>query len=432
MKKLIITSAVLVIIIISISIYVRHWRAVNDLNISLQDSTLVEELPPLPPPPMLYGFIEDSFYIEHGSVRRNQNLASILLANNVDYSTIHNLAENSRDFFDVRRIRAGNPYTVFFSPDSLRNPEWFVYEINNTDYLVMQLTDSLKIYRDTKPIRTVRKSGAGVLNSSLWNAMRANNLNPMLAIEMSEIYAWTVDFFGIERGDNFRILYDETYVDTVSVGISEVHAAHFVHKGRDFYAFRYKEDSVWSYFDEEGNSLRKAFLKAPLNFSRISSRFSNNRFHPVLRIYRPHHGVDYAAPAGTPVYAIGDGTIVARGWDNRGGGNFVRIRHNSVYTTVYMHLQGFARGLHKGQHVQQGQLIGYVGQTGLATGPHLDFRVFQNGQPVDPLSIEAPPVDPISEENMERYLEYIRPLKDELRQIPLSMNGDQLKMASEQ
>ncbi|ASB49621.1 M23 family metallopeptidase [Alkalitalea saponilacus] len=425
MKKLIITSAVLVIIIILISIYVRHWRAINDLNISLQDSTFIEELPPLPPPPMLYGFIEDSFHIEHGSVRRNQNLASILLANDVDYSTIHNLAENSRDLFDVRRIRAGNPYTVFFSPDSLRNPEWFVYEINNTDYLVMQLTDSLKIYRDKKPIRTVRKSGAGVLNSSLWNAMRANNLNPMLAIEMSEIYAWTVDFFGIERGDNFRILYDETYVDTVSVGISEVYAAHFVHKGRDFFAFRYKEDSVWSYFDEEGNSLRKAFLKAPLNFSRISSRFSNNRFHPVLRIYRPHHGVDYAAPAGTPVYAIGDGTIVARGWDNRGGGNFVRIRHNSVYTTVYMHLQGFARGLHKGQHVQQGQLIGYVGQTGLATGPHLDFRVFQNGQPVDPLSIEAPPVDPISEENMERYLEYIRPLMDELRQIPLSMASDQ-------
>ena len=210
-------------------------------------------------------------------------------------------------------------------------------------------------------------------------------------------------------------MYDEDYVDGVSVGLSNIYAAYFKHKGRDYYGFKFSENGAdFSYFDENGNSLRKAFLKAPLKFSRISSKFSRSRFHPVLKIFRPHHGVDYSAPIGTPVYTIGDGTVLAKGYDGGGGGNYVKIRHNSVYTTVYMHLSKFESNLSVGKHVNQGETIGYVGKTGLATGPHLDFRVYLNGQPVNPLSIESPSVEPIKAENMPRFKEHINPLKNEL------------------
>lgn len=428
MKKILITLGILILIIIASTLYVRHWKAINDLDAALSDSLLMVDFPPPPPPARLYGFIEDSFHIERDLVGRNQNLATILLSQKIDYAVIHQVAENSKEIFDVRRIRSGNKITFLFNRDSLQTPAYFVYEIDNTDYLVMSLTGNLEVTRHQKPVEIIRKEGGGIINSSLWNAISQNNLNPMLAIELSEIYAWTVDFFGIEKGDNFRVIYDESYVEGTSIGISTIHAALFNHRGQSFYAFRFMEDSTtWNFFDDKGLSLRKAFLKAPLKFSRISSRFSHNRFHPVLKINRAHHGIDYAAPEGTPVYAIGDGRITHRGWDPKGGGNFIKITHNSVYSTVYMHLSGFAKDIAKGQTVKQGQLIGYVGKTGLATGPHLDFRVYKNGSPVDPLKIEAPPVDPVKEENMPQFLEFIAPLKTEIDNVviePISQSND--------
>ena len=423
MKKTLLTLGILLLIIIASTLYIRHWKSVNDLDQALTDSLSMIDIPLPPPPARLYGFIEDSFHIERDLVGRNQNLASILLAHNVDYPVIHQLAQNSREVFDVRKIRTGNKYAIFASKDTVSVPAYFVYEIDNTDYIIMSLTDSLKVTRHQKPIEIIRKLGSGVITSSLWNTINENNLSPMLAINLSEIYAWTVDFFGIEKGDNFRVIYDEAYVEGVSIGEITIQAALFNHHGQPCYAFRFKEDSTWSYFDAEGLSLRKAFLKAPLKFSRISSRFSHSRLHPVLKIRRPHHGVDYAAPMGTPVYALGDGRITHRGWDPKGGGNYIKIKHNSVYTTVYMHLSGFAKGITKGQTVSQGQLIGYVGKTGLATGPHLDFRVYKNGSPIDPLKIEAPSVDPVREENIPRYLEFIESYKSDL---------DKIKPASEQ
>ncbi len=412
MKKLHIIISILVLAFIAVIVYVYQWRVKNDVE---QDLIITEEPAPPPPPQLLYGLPKDSFSIENYKVSRNQNLAAILYEIKIDNQIINRLAEKSKDIFDVRKIRTGNNYSVFFSRDSLMTPIWFVYEIDNTDYLVMQLTDTLHVYRDTKPVETLRKVSTGVITSSLWNTVKDNNLSPMLAFELSEIFAWTVDFFGIEKGDNFVAIYDEHYVDSISIGVSSVHAAIFNHKGRDYYAFKYQKDSVTNgFFDEEGKSLRKAFLKAPLKFSRISSRFSNSRFHPILKISRPHHGVDYAAPSGTPVYAIGDGTVIHKGWDPKGGGNYLKIRHNSVYTSVYMHLQGFAKGLSKGDRVGQGQLIGYVGSTGLSTGPHLDFRMYRNDSPIDPLKVEAPPVEPIPEESMPQYLDYIGKFKHRL------------------
>lgn len=395
--------------ILLIIILVRNYKhPVSPVTSETLDSMKIVEIPE---PELLYGLPKDSFLIEANRIKRNQNLADIFLKAGIDYPTIHQIVQKTKPVFDVRKIKVGNHYSLFMANDTTKRLNHFVYEIDNTDYMVVSLADSINVYREVKEIVTVPKTATGVITTSLWNSMTDNRLNPVLAIELSEIYAWTVDFFGIEKGDYFKVFYDENYVDSTSIGIGKIHAAHFHHRGQDYYAFNFEEDSTWNFFDEDGQSLRKAFLKAPLKFSRISSRFSNSRLHPVLKIRRPHHGIDYAAPSGTPVYALGDGRVIAKGYQKRGGGNYIKIKHNSVYTTVYMHLKGFARGLHKGDHVSQSQLIGYVGATGLATGPHLDFRVYKNGHPVDPLKIEAPPVEPVKEENRARYNEYIKPLR---------------------
>ncbi len=382
------------------------------------------EVVEIPEPELLYGLAVDSFYIEQYKVKRNQYLADVLTKNGLDYSDVYKIANKAKPIFDVRKFKRGNLYTIFFTKDSLKTLQSFVYEIDNTEYMVADLRDSINVYRDKKDVVTVKKTASGVITSSLWNTIKDENITPMLAVELSDIFAWTVDFFGIEKGDYFKAIYDEEFVDSVSINITKVYAALFHHRGDDYYAFYFEQDSAWNFFDEEGNSLRKAFLKAPLKFSRVSSRFSNHRYHPVLKIYRPHHGVDYAAPEGTPVYALGDGRIVAKGYQKRGGGNYLKIKHNSVYTTSYMHMRGYAKGMAKGVRVKQGQLIGFVGHTGLATGPHLDFRVYKQGHPVDPLKVKAPPVEPVKPENSASFKEFIQPLKAELDSIPLGSNKD--------
>lgn len=219
-----------------------------------------------------------------------------------------------------------------------------------------------------------------------------------MAINIADVFAWQIDFYDVKEGDSFRVLYDIAYIDdTTALNISGIQGAIFTHQGKDFVAIPFTQDSVSEYFDQDGNSLRKAFLKAPLDIFRITSRFTNARFHPILKRYRAHHGVDYAAPVGTPVKSIGAGTIIAKGYQN-GGGNFLKVKHNSVYTTTYMHLSKFAKGIQVGSHVQQGEVIAYVGSTGLSTGPHLDFRVHKNGQPINPLNMEAPPSLPVKAE----------------------------------
>jgi murein DD-endopeptidase MepM/ murein hydrolase activator NlpD len=352
----------------------------------------------------MYGIPVDSFQIKFDLVKRNQMLLNILISYNLPKGAIAGLVANEHKEFDVRKIRAGNKYAVFLEKDSLQTLRYFVYEHTPIDYVLFSFTDSVTISLGQKEVINKRKMAQGWIETSLWNAMIDRDINPMLANELSEIYAWSIDFFGLQPTDSFSVVYDEQYVDTVSVGLGKIQAAYFHHAGNDFFAIPFVQDSVESFFDIEGQSLRKAFLKAPLRFSRVSSRFSHSRLHPILKIRRPHHGVDYAAPAGTPVHAIGDGKVIfARRGYNRGGGNVIKIKHNSVYTTAYLHLSGFASGIKEGIYVKQGEVIGYVGSTGLATGPHLDFRFYKNGRPVDPLKVEAPPVEPVREENLEAF-----------------------------
>ncbi len=350
-------------------------------------------------PNLIYGFNTDSFFIEKSRIKPNEYLSNLLTKYGIDYATIDELVRRESQVLDVRKIRTGQAYAFIQALDTTNRDRFFVYEENPTDYLLFHFRDSSYIERKFKPKEVSLQYASGEIQSSLWNSMIDGGVNPMLAIELSEIYAWSIDFFGIQKGDYFRVFYTEAYVDSISIGIQSIQAACFTHKQNDFWAIGFVQDSVYAFFDTEGQSLRKAFLKAPLRYSRISSGFSHNRKHPVLKIYRPHHGIDYAAPTGTPVYTIGDGIVAEKAYQNKGGGNYVKIKHNSVYTSVYMHLHGFAKGLKKGQFLKQGELIGYVGSTGLSTGPHLDFRIYQNGQAINPLHVKSPPVDPIKENN---------------------------------
>ncbi len=352
----------------------------------------------IPIPEMLFGFPVDSFRITEGTIKPNENLGDILSGFGVDLKKIDRISRNSEGVFDLRKIKSGQNFYLFQSPDTLEKACYFVYEKNLVEYVIFNLKDSLSISLGKKNVRVEQKSTSGVIYSNLWNTITDNNLNPMLALELSHIYAWSIDFFGIQKGDRFRALYEEQFVDSVSIGIGPVYAAEFEHAGRSYIAFRFFQDKRFDYFNDTGENLRKAFLKAPLEFFRISSHFSGSRFHPVLKIWRPHHGVDYAAPKGTPVVSIGDGTVTEKGYQSRGAGNYLKVRHNADYTTTYMHLSGFGKGIAKGSHVKQGDIIGFVGSTGLATGPHLDFRVYKNGIPADPLKIEAPPTDPVKKE----------------------------------
>lgn len=352
--------------------------------------------------PTLYGIPTETYHVSNNIIPRDKNISDILKPYGVEYKQSIELSKRADSIFDVRSIKSGNPYTVFQQKDSAGSLSYFVYAVSIAEYIVFKLEDTLDVWKYNKPIVINEVKGTGTIETSLWNCMIANNLPPTLALDLSEIYAWSIDFFGLQQGDHFTVVYDEKRVDTMFAGISRVKYAVFNHMGENFYAIPFEQDSVLSFYDEKGQSLRKAFLKAPLNFSRISSRFSNSRLHPVLKIRRPHHGVDYAAPVGTPVYAIGDGIVVKRSYSD-GAGNWVKIKHNGTYSTAYLHLSKFGKGIAVGSRVQQGQVIGFVGSSGLSTGPHLDFRFYKNGAPVDPLKVEAPPVDPVKSENIDHY-----------------------------
>lgn len=350
----------------------------------------------------LFGIPLDSYNIINGKIKRNQFISSILSAHGVDWNDIEKLLNDNRETFDPRRVRTGSSYSVLVTTDTLSKPDYLIYQHDPRVSYVFSLKDSLAIYRhDAEIIRTLRYS-SGTIKTSLWEAAQENSLNPNLSAELSEIYAWTIDFFGLQKGDRFKVIYEEEFIGEESVGIRRIHAAEFEHAGSTIYAIPFIQDSVMAYFDTTGASLRKAFLKAPLRYSRISSRFSGGRLHPILKIVRPHHGVDYAAPIGTPVLAIGDGRVTSTGYEG-GAGRIVKIRHNSVYSTAYMHLSRFGPGISGGVYVKQGQVIGYVGSSGLSTGPHLDFRFYRNGSAIDPLRVEAPPVNPVAPEAMEEF-----------------------------
>ena len=349
-------------------------------------------------PASVYGFSPDSFDMTSGHIKKNGFLSEILLKHGIKMQEIDQVIKNSKSVFDVRKMRSGNDYMLYCDRDSNARARYLVYEQDPTLLYVFSFNDSLNITAVRKEIKSEIKYSSGTIQTSLWDAMIDGGFHPALVGNMSDIFAWTVDFFGLQKGDNFKVIYEEFYIDGKPLGSGRIYAAQFNRKGSSITAIPFIQDGKESYFDVNGNSLKKAFLKAPLQFSRITSHFSAARMHPILRIVRPHYGVDYAAPIGTPVHSIGDGRVTAV-TDGGGEGKMVRIQHNSVYATGYMHLSGYGEGIRTGAFVKQGDIVGYVGSSGLSTGPHLDFRFYMNGYPVDPLKVDAPPVEPIREEN---------------------------------
>ena len=351
----------------------------------------------LPEPTYLFGLPADSFKAEQITVKKNEILSSILLSRGIDYGRIDKLAKASKSIFDVRKIKAGNSFTFFWTLDSLPVVKHMVYEKNLEEYITYCFGDSITVTEGRKEVEYEQREIAGVIESSLWNSLVDKHVSPVLALEMMDVYQWTLDFAGIQKGDIYEIIYEVKLIDDIAIGINRVIASSFTNSGKEHFAFAFEQGNRIEYFDENGESLRRAFLKAPLNYRRISSKYSNSRYHPILKIYRPHKGIDYAAAAGTEVQSIGDGKVVKISYD-KASGNYIKIKHNSVYTSGYMHLQSRPK-LKVGQYVKQGDEIGRVGATGYATGPHLDFRIWKNGQLVNPANVKSPPVEPVLAEN---------------------------------
>lgn len=357
-----------------------------------------------------YGIDADLYRLETGEVSEGQTVGEILGGFGVSARLIDRLDKASREYFPLRNIRPGHKYTAFIHEDSLHTPhlDYLAYEKSIAEFVVFGFVgDSVTITKGEKPTTVRRTKKSAVIESSLWGAIMEADLPYALAAELEDIYQWTVDFFGIQAGDDFTVIYDEKFIDdTVSIGIGRIWGAKFNHAGKTRYAIPFRQKEKLQYWEADGGSLRKNILKAPLKFSRISSGFSYSRLHPVHKVRRPHTGVDYAAPAGTPVRAVADGVVTFRGWGG-GGGNTIKIKHAGNLMTGYLHLRGFAKGIVVGARVQQGQLIGYVGSTGTSTGPHLDYRIWKNGTPINPLKVPQEPTEPISEQNRAKF-EFVR------------------------
>ena len=346
-----------------------------------------------------FGLPIEYFDVKHDTVAPRQTLAELLMEHGLSASKVYALTAHCPDsVFDVRKVRAGQPCALLAERDSMGTPRYFVYEMNAKEYAVFDLVTN-RVTRGAHPSEWRERTCGGVVESSLWNAMVDSEASPQLAVLLSQIFGWTIDFFGIQKGDEFRLIYEQEYVEDRPINNFHISAASFRASDSLYYAIPFVQEGEELFYNEKGNSLEGAFLKAPLDYYRISSRFTNSRYHPVLKRYRAHHGVDYAAPTGTPVYAIGSGKVIEKGFQANGGGNYVKIRHNSTYTTTYMHLSRFAKGLKVGDMVAQKEVIGYVGSTGISTGPHLDFRVHENGKPINPLTIKSQPKKPVSEAN---------------------------------
>ena len=366
-----------------------------------------------------FGYTLNNYNVKKSKVKNGDSFGSILERNNLYYPQIYNIVQKVKKVYDIRKINIGKPYTILSSKDSLNTPLVFIYQPNKIDYVVVSLTDSLWAEKKSKAVKIKEFEAEGIITSSLSETMEKQKLSPLLSNELSEIYAWTIDFFRLEKGDNFKIIYSAKYIDdSIYVGLNRIHSAFFEHRGKPFYAIEFETDpkrGIVEYFDENGKNLRRAFLRSPVQFSRVSSRYNLKRriAYYGYRI-RPHKGTDFAAAVGTPIRATASGTVTKSSY-TRSNGNYVKIKHNGTYSTQYLHMD--KRGVKVGQFVKQGDYIGTVGMTGNTSGPHVCYRFWKNGRQVDPLKQKLPEATPISKELKERYMVHMDPIKKQLDAI---------------
>lgn len=353
-------------------------------------------------PTLLYGIVIDSLEVIEDIIQPRQNLSHILSSYNISGNLITEISQKSKGIFDLRGLAANRKYTVLCSPDSLKTARCLIYEPNETEFVVFNLHDSVYVYKVEKEIEIVERSISGVITSSLSRAMMDNGASPQLVHSLYDVFKWQIEFNRVYKGDKYKLIYEEKLVEGQVIGIGKVLAAYFEHNNKDYYGIPFNQGKGNEYFDDKGKNLRKAFLKEPLNYTRISSKFSAKRFHPVQKRYKAHLGTDYAAPRGTPIMSVGNGVVIEARF-GQFNGNYVKIKHNASISTQYLHMSKIAKGIKPGTRVTQGQIIGYVGSTGLATGPHLCFRFWKNGVQVDALKVIPPPSDPIKKEFEEEY-----------------------------
>lgn len=369
-----------------------------------------------------YGFDFDEFTVIQDTIKNGDTFGYILNSNGVDHNKIMEVATNFKDSFDVRKIRVGKPYLLLKSKDTAETAQVFIYQNNLTEFAVVDFRDALSVTTYKKPIRIEEREASGVITSSLSATLDEQKLSPIISDQLSGIYAWTINFFKLQKGDRFKIVYTERFIDdSISAGLHEIKAAYFEHHGKPLYAFKFDsdgenpEETISGYFDEAANNLKRAFLQAPVQFSRISSRYNLNR---RIKYYgyqvRPHKGTDFAAPVGTPILATADG-VISKSEYRGGNGNYVKIRHNGTYETQYLHMK--SRNVRVGQYVKQGDVIGWIGMTGNTSGPHVCYRFWKNGEQVDPFREEVPFSEPLPEDLHETYFASLTTLKDRLDQI---------------
>ena len=406
-------NKILYIIIVLNLLFIISCKNVNSAEASISVKEKIVEQ---------FGYTLNNFYVLKDTIKSGDSFGSILEKNNLFYPQIYNIVQKAKQVYDVRKINIGKPYTILFSKDSLRTPELFIYQPNLIDYVLVSLTDSLWAEKKSKAVKLLEFKAQGIITSSLSETMEEKKLSPLLSNELSEIYAWTIDFFRLEKGDNFKIIYSGKYVeDSIYVGLNRIHSAYFEHRGKPFYAIEFETDSkrgIFEYFDENGKNLRRAFLRSPLQFSRISSRYNLKRKIAYYGRVRPHLGTDFAAPVGTSIRSTASGTVVKASY-TRGNGKYVTVKHNATYSTQYLHMK--KRGVKVGQFVKQGDYIGSVGMTGNTSGPHVCYRFWKNGKQVDPLRQKLPEAKPISKVLKEKYLTYMEPIKKQLDSIKSSI-----------
>lgn len=380
-----------------------------------------------PKAPQRFELSLDTLRMADSVVPRGATFGSILAAHGLDAPLTQRLVEACAGVFDVRKLRSGQP--IHYAFDSTGRLRHLVYEPDALQWVRFDLDSLPRVQHHSRAVDTVQRTVGGTIETSLWDNLTAQGHSPTLIARVADILAWQVDFFSVQPGDQFRVMYKELRVDGKPVGLGDIQAVSFTQSGVESRAFLFQRGEYKGYYDGEGHPTKRLFLKAPLQYSRISSRFASARRHPVLRIVRPHYGVDYAAPSGTPVVTVGDGTVIARGWDPKGGGNYVKIRHNPSFTTCYMHLQAISSKVRIGGRIRQSDLIGWVGATGLATGPHLDFRFFRDGRPVNPLTVQPPPAPPLPEAILPEYLAMVEQMGGQLQAVATAFRSRPVKGA---
>ena len=380
-----------------------------------QEEYIIEDIEPYKPI-VDFGFKYDDFNVHYDTIGHQDTFERILKKQNLNGKKATDIIKIVKDSFPTS-VRFKRPYVCLRSKDKYNKLQYLIYQPNRLDYYLVDLTDSIVGFKKSRPLTYKIKTIAGKLSGSLAATLRNQNIDASLSKKLMKVYAWSIDFFRLKKGDKFALSFTERYInDTLYDGVDSLRAAFFEYKGEKIYAFPFQinENSKVDYYDEEGKALKNYFLKAPLKFIKITSKFSKNRFHPVQLKWKPHKGTDYAAPTGTPIMATATGVVEMAGY-TAGNGNFVKIKHDKTYSTQYLHMSKIL--VKRGQHVKQGDVIGKVGSTGLASGPHVCYRFWKNGVEVDALKLKLPNSQPMESRDLPRYREQIRPLKRELDSI---------------